>query len=159
MVHFFPMRLLSLQNATQQNAGEHSMMIANSCHKTFFADSPSADPLSWSSSTNRWCQNHYNLIPVFTVSTRYKQLSISSISDKKTLLEFTMSMYFHLQVTTCLISFFSTEMFRFYTFFNIICNLYLPHVNFITIVLHRIKSEQHRERKWLRAPSIYSALN
>ena len=51
--------------------------------------------------TSRRFQHNYSPIPVFAFSTRYMQLSISSNSHKKKLLEFTMSMYFHLKVTTC----------------------------------------------------------
>ena len=57
-----------------------------------------------SSNFNRWCQNIWGSIPASTVSTRYKQLFISSNSDNTSKQGFTMLKYFHSSVNTCNVS-------------------------------------------------------
>ena len=84
--------------------GELWILIANS-RRSLYSPTFSVDPVSSSSSTNRWCQKHYNLIPAFAVCTPYMQRFISSSSDKKRLLEFSMLMYFKLEVITSSTSF------------------------------------------------------
>ena len=80
--------------------GELWVMIVSSRYKLYFADSLGG-PSFLKQQYNRWCQNHYILIPALAFSTQYTQLFIPLGSGKKKLQEFTMSKYIRLIVTTC----------------------------------------------------------
>ena len=94
------------------------------------------------------CQNHYNVIPAFAVSTRYMHFFISSRSHKN-LLEFTISMYFQVKLATCNISFFPKQMCRLYNVFIFLCTLYLTFLHFNPIFSHSNKPNSVvRENDW-----------
>ena len=76
-------QIFAIKNTQPRNLQvEHWILIKNSRHKVFL-QTLSVDPVSSSSSTERWCHHHYNFIPVFAVFTGYMQFLISSISEKK----------------------------------------------------------------------------
>ena len=82
--------------------GEHWRMIGNFRHKLYFEDPLGQELSSFLKQRYRQLMSEPLKYPsVFAVSTRYVQLIVSSSSDKKELLEFTMVVYFLLLVTTC----------------------------------------------------------
>ena len=93
-VPILPKGIVAFINTQRSNMRrEHSIMIANSRHKLYFADSlgrPSFHKQQYKQVMPQTLQ----LIQAFEVSTGYMQLFIFSRSDKMKLLDFAMSMYF-----------------------------------------------------------------
>ena len=76
--------------------GDNLILIANSRHQLFFADSLGSEKYSFLKQQNKQMMPEMLLShPSISVSTRYTQSFISSSSDKKKLLEIKTLMDFH----------------------------------------------------------------